>query len=94
VFSFILINSGPIALGALTSEMRTSESCYDCVPTHWVFPRKSFFADNQAARELVYDTRSMQRLRTTLHDTLCTCDACKTDMELRAKAKMTLFASK
>src|SRR4029078_1322147 len=74
--------------------MRINRNSYDFVPTRLAFSLKSVFADNQAARELVCGIGSMQRRRMTLHDSLRICDACKTDMELQAKAKMILFASK
>jgi len=76
------------------SEMRINRNSDDFVPTRLAFSLKSVFADNQAARELVCGIGSMQRRRMTLHDSLRICDACKTDMELQAKAKMILFASK
>jgi len=91
---FILISAGPIARKRFIKERRISESSYDFVPTRLAFSLKSVFVDNQAARELVCGIGSMQRRRMTLHDSLRICDACKTDMELQAKAKMILFASK
>jgi hypothetical protein len=88
--------SGPIARKSFfTIGIAHSRACgYDFIPTRLVFPRKNAFADRRAAQELVCDIGSMQRLRMTPHDTLRTCDACKTDMGRQAKAKMELFASK
>jgi len=92
----ILMISRPIAhKGFFTIGIAHSRAYgYDFVLTRFVSPRKSVFADRQAARELVCDIGSMPRLRMTPRDTLRTCGAYKTDMGPQAKAKMTLFASK